>query len=313
MEFFLNFYQNMPLHINPTAFEFGFFQIGWYALSYLVGFLVVYGLLKYRIKRKEEGTQIFNFQFLISKQFKNFNAQNSKQTLDNKYQIIATFFIYAICGVLIGGRLGYILFYNLPYYLNYPLEIISPYDFQNHISVGIYGMSYHGGLIGVIIAAWIFCRRYGVNFLQLADFIVPAVPAGYFFGRIGNFLNGELFGRIADSAWGMYFFDGKNIFLRYPSQLIEAFLEGTLIFFILWFSRNKKYLENKRLFFYLILYGIARFFAEFFREPDEQIGFLAGFLTLGQMFSLVMVFTGLLAFIFRKPPHLRAYARDIGS
>jgi phosphatidylglycerol---prolipoprotein diacylglyceryl transferase len=300
MESFLNFYQNIPLHINPTAFGIGFFQIGWYPLSYLVGFLVVYRLLIFRIKRGEGNILISNLKFKISKQIQNPHTYRQAGKFKIQNLFLDAFFIYAIFGVLIGGRLGYVLFYNLPYYLSHPLEIISPYDFVSHAWIGIYGMSYHGGLIGVLAATAWFCRKNKLNFWRFSDFVIPAIPLGYFFGRIGNFLNGELYGRITKSAWGMYFFDGNNTFLRFPSQILEALFEGIFIFFILWLFRNKSFLKGKQLFSYIILYGLARFLAEFSRQPDEQIGFLAGFLTLGQIFSLAMILAGLLALIFKK-------------
>ena len=273
MENFIRFYQNIPLHINPIAFKIGFFKIGWYGISYLAAFLVVYSLLKYRIKKEEKNIQVF---------------------------LLNIFFVYAILGVLVGGRLGYVLFYNLPYYLKNPLEIISLYNFGAHAWTGIYGMSYHGGLIAVILIAIWFCRKNKISFHAFSDFIVPAIPAGYFFGRLGNFLNEELYGRITNSYWGMYFYDGKNIFLRYPSQLIEAFLEGAVIFIILWTFRNKIYLKGRILFLYVFFYGAARFAAEFFRQPDPQLGYLWNWLTLGQILSLVMISGGLLLFVWDR-------------
>jgi phosphatidylglycerol---prolipoprotein diacylglyceryl transferase len=302
MDNFINFYQNIPFHINPIAFKIGFFQIGWYALSYLAAFAVIYWLLRYRIKKQENGFQILE------------QSKNHKEKQNIKYQMLDTFFLYAIFGVLIGGRLGYILFYNMPYYIAHPLEIVSPYNFKEHLWVGIYGMSYHGGLLAVILIAICFCRPVrssvkaevakgkfnGVNFWDFSDFVVPAIPAGYFFGRLGNFFNGELYGRVTQSSWGMYFFDGENTFLRFPSQLIEAFLEGAVIFFALWIFRNKPFLKGRILFMYIFLYGLARFLAEFFRQPDEQIGYISGFLTLGQIFSLLMIFIGIFSFFSKK-------------
>ena len=258
MENFLQFYQELPLRINPLAFHIGFIQISWYALMYLVGFVVVYYLLVWRIKKKEG----------------NWREEN-----------IQEFLIYAFLGVVIGGRLGYVIFYNLPFYLNNPLAIISP--FNQGAWTGIYGMSYHGGLIGVLIATAFFCRKNKINFFSLADFIVPAVPAGYFFGRLGNFLNGELFGRITAKSWGMYF-PGEAL-LRHPSQWYEAFFEGLVLFIILWTLRNSIRYKNKLLYVYVLGYSVFRFGIEFFRQPDEQIGFLFGFLTLGQVFSLLMI------------------------
>ncbi len=264
MESFIQIYQELPLRINPIIFSVGFFQISWYALMYLVGIGVVYYLLSWRIKKKEGAWRQKNVQ---------------------------EFLMDAFLGVVIGGRLGYVLFYNLPFYLENPLAIISP--FSEGRWTGIYGMSYHGGLIGVFIAALWFCRKNKIDFFSLADFLIPAVPAGYFFGRLGNFLNGELFGRITQKEWGMYF-PGETL-LRHPSQLYEAFFEGLVLFAILWFWRNKAQLKGKFLWLYLLGYAGFRFMLEFWREPDEQVGLFFGFLTLGQIFSLIMTFFSLLA------------------
>ncbi|MFH1183187.1 MAG: prolipoprotein diacylglyceryl transferase [Candidatus Moraniibacteriota bacterium] len=257
MENWLQIYQTLPLKIDPLAFHVGFFQISWYALMYLVGFAVVYYLLLWRIKKGE--------------------GHWSKENIQE-------FLLAAFLGVVIGGRLGYVLFYNLPFYLANPMAIISP--FSEGQWAGIYGMSYHGGLIGALVAGLFFCRKNKLNFFFLADFIVPAVPAGYFFGRLGNFINGELFGRITQKEWGVYF-PGET-FLRHPSQLYEAFFEGLILFLILWLLRNGLKYKNKLLCVYVLGYSLFRFGIEFFRQPDEQIGLLFGFLTLGQLLSLIM-------------------------
>jgi len=195
--------------------------------------------------------------------------------------------------------LGYVLFYNLPFYLAHPLAIISPFDLETGAFVGIYGMSYHGGLLGVLCAVIIFVKKYKIDFWDLADFLIPAIPAGYFFGRLGNFLNGELYGRATDSWFGMYFSNDNFGLLRHPSQLYEAFLEGLVLFAIFWPGRNRKKWQGKFLALYFIAYAVARFLGEFFREPDLQIGFIylcadAKFCvsTLGQLFSLGMFFIG---------------------
>ena len=263
MENCLQFYQELPLQINPLVFHFGFFQISWYSLMYLAGFFTVYRLLLWRIKKKEG----------------DWSKENIREFLWN-----------AFLGVIIGGRLGYVLFYNLPFYWENPLAIISPFDQQGQWT-GIYGMSYHGGLMGALLAALFFSRKNKLNFFSWADFIVPAVPAGYFFGRLGNFLNGELFGRITQKSWGMYF-PGETL-LRHPSQLYEAFFEGIILFLILWILRNGIKYKNRLLYvpgfiLYVLGYAFFRFGIEFFRQPDEQIGLLFSFLTLGQFFSLLM-------------------------
>jgi phosphatidylglycerol---prolipoprotein diacylglyceryl transferase len=269
MENFLYFYQHLPQNINPVAFSIGSFSVEWYSLMYLVGFFIVYLLLNYRLKK---GEGILN---------KN---------------LILNFLFYAFIGLLIGARLGYAIFYNFSFYLHNPLTIISPFDLKTGEFIGIYGMSYHGGLIGVIITSLIFAKNYKINFWQLTNFVIPAIPAGYFFGRLGNFFNGELYGRITNKIWGMYF-PSPNFIpaqLRHPSQLYEALLEGLLTFLILWPLRNNPKFKNKLFGFYLVFYAMARIIAEFFRQPDEQIGYIGNFLTLGQILSFFMLIFGLI-------------------
>jgi len=282
----LYFYQNLPLHISPIAFTIGIFSIRWYALSYIVGFCVVYCLLKWRINNEPSIiSQISNFQFPISKH-PPAGGPNSKLQISN---LLTDFLLMSFFAALVGGRIGYVLFYNLPYFLAHPMAIISPYENGNF--TGIYGMSYHGGLIGALIGSYIFLRIKKINFWEWADFVIPAVPAGYFFGRVGNFLNGELYGRVTNSPLGMYFSADQTV-LRWPSQLIEVFLEGIVLFVILWAMRKKKMPKGSLFAIYLIGYGFFRILAEFFREPDPQIGFLINYFTLGQLLSLLMVIVG---------------------
>ncbi len=279
---FVNLYQNLPLEISPIAFKVGFFAVTWYSLMYLVAFGTVYGLLKWRRKNDQV-----------------------KVNLNNFFQNLETFFLYLIGGLLIGARLGYVLFYNFDYFWQNPIAIISPFDVMGEF-VGIYGLSYHGGLLGIILATTIFVKKYKLNFWQLADFVTPAVPAGYFFGRLGNFLNGELYGRITEKEWGMYFRDENGlVFLRHPSQLYEAFFEGLILFLILWMLRNGfryrgKVFSIPCFLLYVLGYGLFRFFIEFFREPDVQLGLFLGFLTLGQIFSLGMILAAAGLFWYKK-------------
>jgi phosphatidylglycerol:prolipoprotein diacylglycerol transferase len=186
------------------------------------------------------------------------------------------------------------LFYNFSYYLQNPLAIISPYDPITHQFIGIYGMSYHGGLLGVVLFAWIFSKKNKLDVLKVADFVVPAIPAGYFFGRVGNFLNGELYGRVTQKFWGMYFPTDTTGLLRHPSQIYEAMLEGIILFVFLWIFRNREIFQNKLLGLYLIGYAFFRILVEFFRQPDPQIGYLWGFLTLGQILSSAMICAGVI-------------------
>ncbi|EKE19963.1 MAG: hypothetical protein ACD_8C00076G0010, partial [uncultured bacterium] len=208
--------------------------------------------------------------------------------------LVLDYLLISFFSALIGGRIGYVIFYDFQYFLISPLAIISPYDSSGEF-VGIFGMSYHGALLGVLLGSWIFLKRKKINFLTWADFVVPAVALGYFFGRLGNFFNGELYGRITNSSWGMYFRSDRNN-LRHPSQLYEAFLEGLFLFVILWIfqsaSWSKKMPKGFLFSIYLIGYGALRIFAEQFRQPDPQIGILLDHFTLGQLLSLVMIFGG---------------------
>jgi phosphatidylglycerol:prolipoprotein diacylglycerol transferase len=277
----LEFYQHIPEKINPEIIHFGFFSLGWYALMYLVGFLVILGLLRKRLGKGEGQVRM---------------------TKEQLFDFLILCFIFAV----IGGRLGYVLFYNPLFYLAHPLAIISPFDPETGAFMGIYGMSYHGGLIGVLCAVMLFVKKYKIDFWNLSDFVIPAIPAGYFFGRLGNFLNGELYGRVTNSWLGMYFPSSVetqhfvSLQLRHPSQLYEALLEGLVLFAIFWLGRNRKKWQGNFLALYLSSYSAARFFCEFFREPDAQIGFLFNGFTLGQLFSLVLFFCGLILFFTKK-------------
>ncbi|MEI7620989.1 MAG: prolipoprotein diacylglyceryl transferase [Candidatus Moraniibacteriota bacterium] len=285
----LEFYQQLPQLINPIAFSVGAVAVRWYSLMYLLGFLVVYFLLQWRIKKGE------------AIKFELANDLPTKQ-VGKLQDMMLDFMLASFVGGLIGGRLGYALFYNLPYFLAHPLQLISPYDFASHAFVGLYGMSFFGALVGGVLGAYFFAKRRKLDFLRLADFVVPALPAGYFFGRVGNFLNGELVGRVTTSQWGMYFSNSSAV-LRMPSQLLEALLEGALLFVILWLSRKQeKFVSGFLLVIYFFGYGLARFGCEFFRQPDSQIGFMHGGFTLGQIFSLLLICfsIGWLFFNYRK-------------
>lgn len=263
----LNFYQHIPEIINPISFSVGSFDVRWYSLMYLAGFLAVYLLLK---KRNED------FYF----------SQN----------LILDFFLYSFLGLIIGARSGYALFYDLGYFIENPLAIISPFNESGNF-VGIFGMSYHGGLIGIIIASLIFVRKNNIEFFKWSDFVIPAIPAGYFFGRIGNFLNGELYGKATSHFWGMYFSSDSLGVLRHPTQLYEAFFEGIVLFSLLWALRNKSKFPGYLLCMYLSGYGIIRFFVEFLREPEQNL--VIG-MTIGQILSIIMLFSSLLLFFKLK-------------
>lgn len=246
--------------IDPVAVDLGFLQIRWYGISYVTGILLAWWLLRIRSK--------------------------------NMYEIwgpeqVADLVFYSTVGIILGGRLGSVLFYNLPYYLRHPISVFKIWEG---------GMSFHGALIGVIIAMWLFARRQKMGFFQVGDFLAPVVPVGLFLGRIANFINGELWGRPTNLPWGMVFTDPRaGTVPRHPSQLYEAFFEGIVLFILLWwFSyRPRPIMAVSGLF--LLLYGIFRGLVEFVRQPDSQIGFLAGgWLTMGMLLSVPMIVLGIL-------------------
>jgi phosphatidylglycerol:prolipoprotein diacylglycerol transferase len=273
-EQFISTWQHIPEHIKPYIFKIGEFQLRYYGLMYIVAFAIVYMLSLYRLKKE--------------------NYNYSRTAVEN-------YFVWAILGLMIGARFGYALFYNLSYYAVHPLEIILPFSFSGGFHfTGLTGMSYHGGLIGVITATALFCRKYKVKFWEFVDFLIPSIPLGYTFGRIGNFINGELYGRATSSPWGMYFpLDFTNQ-LRHPSQLYEAFLEGIFLFVVLWSIRRIRPFDGFYLSLYLIGYGLVRFFIEFVREPDSHIGLFLGLISLGQILCLIMILGGAGLFLFRR-------------
>jgi phosphatidylglycerol:prolipoprotein diacylglycerol transferase len=242
--------------INPVAIDLGFAQIHWYGIMYLLAFVAAYLL-----------------------------AMSRKSNIWSKKSIEDMIF-YGALGVVVGGRVGYILFYNLPVFLENPLSI-----FLIHQG----GMSFHGGLLGVIIAMWLFNKRHKKSFFQTMDFVAPLVPLGLGFGRIGNFINSELWGAQTTSSWGITIqTKSGELLTRYPSQLYEAFLEGLVLFIILWFFSKKNPPLKSVSALFLIGYGVFRFIVEFVRTPDAHIGYLAfDWLTMGQVLSLPMVLYGI--------------------
>ncbi|MBN2788809.1 MAG: prolipoprotein diacylglyceryl transferase [Candidatus Delongbacteria bacterium] len=267
MESFQSWWQTIPYRIDPTIFSVGSFQIKYYGLMYILAFSSVYLILGHRIKKEK--------------------LSYTKDIVENYIFIIIIF-------VLIGGRLGYVLFYNLNYFIQNPLEIFLPFRFKGGFKfTGIAGMSYHGATISAFIGTYYFTKKNKLNFFEFSDFVIPAVPLGYTFGRLGNFINGELYGRITDSWIGMYFPMAGDDTLRHPSQLYEAFFEGIFLFFVLWFLRKKEIVKGKLLALYLIFYGLIRFLIEFVREPDEQLGFVLFSFSMGQILCFIMVISGI--------------------
>lgn len=282
----LNFYQHLPQIISPIAFSIGSFSVRWYSISYIVGFLVIYSVLVNGLRNNDlkKDAQISNFKFQISNKNKNPKIQNT----------ILDFLLISYFSALIGGRIGYVLFYDFSYFVSNPFAIFSPY--KNGNMIGFYGMSYHGALLAVILTSYIFLRVKKINFLAWADFIIPAVPIGYFFGRLGNFLNGELYGRVTDSSLGMYFLADPKI-LRHPSQIYEAIGEGLILFALILTIKKIKFRTGSLLAIYLIGYSAIRFLLEFFRQPDSQLGFYFGLFTMGQLLSVATFAIGLIIFI----------------
>lgn len=270
----MDWWQHIPEHIDPDLVEVGWLHVRYYGLMYLVAFFITYRLLVYRLKNE------------------NFKYTN---------KLIQTFFLYAIIGVMVGGRLGYVVFYDLEYFLANPLLIVSPFDISEGFRfVGLTGMSYHGGLIGVVLGTLLFCYMHTVNFWRFADLVSPAIPLGYTFGRIGNFLNGELYGRVTSVPWGMYFPLDATWQLRHPSQLYEAFFEGIFLFLILWTIRKWKPFNGLHFGLYMIGYGTVRFFIEYTREPNEGLGQILRFFSMGQVLCVGMVLVGLIIIMIRK-------------
>ena len=261
---FVNWWQNIPANLDPVIFYLGSFPIRWYGTMYLVAFGTVYIMMNFRLKRKE---------------------------LEYDADFIGDAITWAILGVILGGRLGYVLFYNLGDFLQEPWRILSPVARINGSwrFTGISGMSYHGGVIGIIIAWMIFARRKGTSFFKLTDAIVPAGALGYTFGRIGNFINGELYGRVTDSWIGMNWPGAGDNLLRHPSQLYEAFFEGVVLFAVLWYLRNRKLTPGVLTAIYIFGYGFFRFFIEYFREPDAHLGLIVLNLSTGQLLCLAMM------------------------
>lgn len=271
---FTYWWQHLPERINPYLLEVGSFRISYYGLMYVVAFAVVYLLSLHRVRKKE-----------------------------TKYsaEVVENYLVWAALGLIAGARLGYVVFYNFGYYLRRPLEIFLPFSFEGGFHfTGISGMSYHGGAIGVAVVSVLFCRKYRVSFLDFGDFLIPSIPLAYTFGRIGNFINGELFGRPTDLPWGMYFPDDPQGVLRHPSQLYEAFFEGIVLFALLWTLRNRRPFRGFHLSLYLIGYGTVRFLIEFVRQPDAQLGTVMGPFTMGQVLSTLMVALGCAVFALGK-------------
>lgn len=241
--------------LDPVALQLGPVAIHWYGLMYLFGFAAVWLLGRRRIRQGHTTLSLRDLEDII---------------------------FYGVIGVVIGGRLGYALMYKPGHYLTHPLEILRVWEG---------GMSFHGGLIGVIVALLWLARRRGLHLFDVSDFIAPMVPLGLAAGRWGNFMNGELWGRPTDLPWGMVFPHAGPL-ARHPSQLYEMIFEGLLLFAFLWWYSSTPRRRGQVSGMFLLAYGVVRFLVEFTREPDEFLGLLAGGLSMGQLLSIPMALAG---------------------
>ncbi|WP_157671059.1 prolipoprotein diacylglyceryl transferase [Chitinibacter sp. GC72] len=249
---------------DPVAFYvYGSFGVHWYGLMYLLAFVMFLLMGRWRIRRGQPaGWQTSEMDDLL---------------------------FYGVLGVILGGRLGYMLFYKFDYYLANPAEVLMVWKG---------GMAFHGGFLGVLLAMYLFARKTGRSFLQVTDFIAPLVPLGLAAGRIGNFINGELWGRMTDATmpWAMVFPQAHDGLPRHPSQLYQFALEGVLLYIILWMYSAKPRKAGQTSGLFLLGYGFFRFVAEFAREPDDYLGLLTMNLSMGQLLSLPMIAAGLLLY-----------------
>lgn len=248
--------------LSPIAFTIGSFSIRWYALAYLAGFVLT-GVVIWRTQRR----------------------WGLGLTMDDVFSVV----IGVVFGVIIGARLFYVVFYGADYYLEHPLEIFATWNG---------GMSFHGGLVGAVVGAGIVCWRLGISLPTMCDMGVIGAPLGIFFGRCANFVNGELWGKETTLPWGVMFESGGDVY-RHPSQLYEAVLEGLVIFVVLWALARRVPGRPQGTFMgtFLVLYGVFRFLIEFVRVPDEQLGYLFGPITMGQLLSVPLVIAGVVVLV----------------
>lgn len=245
-------------NFDPVFFRLGPLEFRWYGLMYVIGFVAAYFVILAEIRRRK---------------------------IPLVRDDVADMIFAVALGVIVGGRTGYVLFYNLSDYLAHPLKVFAVWEG---------GMSFHGGLVGALLGGLWFVRKKKLDFLAMADVGFLTAPIGLGLGRIGNFINGELYGRVTDVPWGMVFPDPQAGNLpRHPSQLYEAFLEGPVIFMVLWTLARKQRPKGVIFWTFIALYGAFRFFVEFFREPDVQLGFILGGFSMGQLLSFPMAVGGM--------------------
>ncbi len=249
--------------IDPVIVRIGPLSLRWYGTMYLLGFAASYVLVRHQIKKRH---------LALGPEF------------------LESLYTWIVVGLIAGARLGYVLFYNLSEYLQHPLDIFAVWHG---------GMSFHGGLIGSVAAGIWCCRRQGADPWQVADLITATAPIGLGLGRLGNFINGELYGRVTDVPWGMIFPNGGPL-PRHPSQLYELFLEGIVLFLVMWTLKDRVRRTGILTALFIILYGMFRIVAELFREPDPQLGFIIGPVTMGQILSFCMVCVGIFLLVLRR-------------
>ena len=250
-------------NFDPVAFQIISFEIRWYSLAYIAGIIIGWMLCKKVLIQKSD----------INEKFDDYVA-------------------YLVIGIIIGGRLGYIIFYNFNYYINNFFDIFKVWEG---------GMSFHGGLIGIIVASILFSKKNNQDSFLYMDLVSLVAPIGIFFGRLANFINSELYGTPTDIPWAVTFIQVDNL-SRHPSQLYEAILEGVILFIILMYFKNKDYLKKPGLIsgLFLIFYSLFRFFIEFVRVPDEQLGYLIFELSMGQIISLIFFVIGIILFYLKN-------------
>lgn len=253
-------------HIDPVALALGPLKVRWYGLMYAISFLSAWGLGIWRSRQPASGW--------------------------TKEQIGDLIF-YAAMGVILGGRIGYMLFYNFSNFIAQPWILFKIWEG---------GMAFHGGLLGVTIALWLYARKFNKPFFVVTDFLAPFVPIGLAAGRIGNFINGELWGRVTNVSWAMIYPHVDNL-PRHPSQIYEFLVEGITLFLVLWFYSAKPKPRMAVSALFLIMYGLFRFILEFFRQPDIQLGYIAfDWMTMGQLLSIPMILSGIVLIVlaYRK-------------
>ena len=250
-------------NFDPVAFQIFSLEIRWYSLAYIIGIVIGWLLCK----------KIFNKNSKINANFDDYIT-------------------YIIIGIIVGGRIGYIAFYNFNYYINNILDIFKIWEG---------GMSFHGGLIGIIIVSVLFGKKHDQDYFLYMDLVALVAPIGIFFGRLANFINSELYGVPTEVPWAVIFMQIDN-FARHPSQLYEALLEGIVLFLILLYFRKKNYLEKPGLIssIFLIFYSVFRFIVEFFRAPDDHLGYLILNLSMGQIISIIFIIFGIILFYFKN-------------